>query len=70
MRLSTTSRRSTTTSSYPKSSTNNKSKVPNQLPLELIDKLKNGLVGQNKSGFEDVDEEDDFDFEYDDDFED
>ena len=38
--------------------------------LELIDKLKNGLMGQNKSEFEDVDEEDDFEFEYDDDFED
>jgi hypothetical protein len=30
--------------------------------------LKNGLVGANKSGIENVDEEDDFDFEYDDDF--
>jgi len=38
------------------------------LNLELIDKLKNGLVGENKSGIEDVDEEEDFDFDYDDDF--
>ena len=38
--------------------------------VELIEKLKNGLVGENKSGIENVDEEDDFDFEYDDDFED
>jgi hypothetical protein len=36
--------------------------------LELIDKLKNGLIGENKSGIEDVDEEEDFDFDYDDDF--
>jgi hypothetical protein len=36
----------------------------------LIDKLKNGLVGQNKSQIENVDEEDDFDFDYDDDFDD
>lgn len=36
----------------------------------MIDKLKNGLVGQNKSAIEGVDEEDDFDFDYDDDFED
>jgi hypothetical protein len=35
---------------------------------ELIEKLKNGLVGQNKSAIEDVDEEDDLDFDYDDDF--
>ena len=39
------------------------------LDLELIDKLKLGLVN-NRSSMDDVEEEEDFDFDYDDDFDD
>ena len=35
----------------------------------MIERLKSGLMLDNKSGFSNVDEEEDFDFDYDDDFE-